>query len=184
MAKKLLIITSSLRKGSNSDRLADAFAKGAEEAGSAVERISLKGTNIGYCVGCLACQKTGKCVLGDDAVEIAEKVKNADVLCFASPVYYYSISGQLKTLLDRLNPLFASDCRFRDVYFFSTAHENADAAFEGSVTAMQGWIDCFAKARLAGTVFAGGVGAPGEIEGHKALEEARKLGGTIEGGTV
>lgn len=179
MAKKLLIITSSLRKGSNSDILANAFAKGAEEAGNTVEMISLKGKEIRYCVGCLACQKTERCVLKDDAAEIAEKVKHADALGFASPVYYYSISGQLKTLLDRLNPLFPSDYRFRDVYLLSTAQEEDKTAFEGSVTAIQGWVDCFSKARLAGTVFAGGVGAPGEIKGHESLTEAHELGRKI-----
>jgi len=179
MAKKLLVITASLRKGSNSDRLADAFAQGAQEAGNTVETIRLKGKDIRFCRGCLACQNTGKCVQKDDAAEILEKAKGVDVLTFASPVYYYSVSGQLKTLLDRLNPLFGSDYRFRDVYFLSAAQEDEKTTFEGSVTALQGWIDCFPKARLAGTVFAGGVGAPGEIEGHRALAEARRLGKTI-----
>jgi len=179
MGKKLLVITSSLRKGSNTDALADAFAEGAEEAGNTVETVTLKGKKIQYCTGCLACQQTEKCVLKDDAAKIAEKVKNADVLAFASPVYYYSISGQLKTLLDRLNPLFPSDYRFRDVYFLSAAYEDEKTTVQGSVTAMKGWVDCFAKARFAGTVFAGGVNTPGEIKGHKALTEARKLGGKI-----
>jgi len=179
MAKKLLIITASLRKDSNSDMLADAFAKGAAEAGNTVETISLKGKEIRFCTGCLACQKTGKCVLKDDAAGIAEKVKRADALGFVSPVYYYSISGQLKTLLDRLNPLFSSDYSFTDVYFLSAAYEDGEATFKGSVTAIRGWVDCFSKARLAGTVFAGGVGAPGEIEGHRALMEARELGKRI-----
>lgn len=179
MAKKLLIVTSSLRKGSNSDLLADAFAKGAEEAGNTVETISLKEKEIRYCIGCLACQETGRCVLADDVPEIMEKVRNADTVAFASPVYYYSISGQLKTLLDRLNPLFSSAYRFRDVYFLSTAYEDEKATVEGSVTAIRGWVDCFSKARLAGTVFAGGVGAPGEIKGHRALTQARELGRNI-----
>jgi len=174
-----LIVTSSLRKNSNSDLLADAFAKGAEEAGNSVETVSLKGKEIRYCIGCLSCQRTGTCVLKDDAVRIAEKAKDADVLAFASPVYYYSISGQLKTLLDRLNPLFPSDYRFRDVYFLSAAYEDGEAVFEGSVTAIRGWVDCFSRARLAGTVFAGGAGAPGEVRGQEALAKARELGRTI-----
>ena len=101
------------------------------------------------------------------------------MLAFASPVYYYSISGQLKTLLDRLNPLFPSDYRFRDVYFLSAAYEDGEAVFEGSVTAIRGWVDCFSRARRAGTVFAGGAGAPGEVRGQEALAKARELGRTI-----
>lgn len=73
MAKKVLIITSSFRKGSNSDALAQAFASGAEEAGHQVECISLKGKDIRFCIGCLACQETQKCVLKDDAAPLVEK---------------------------------------------------------------------------------------------------------------
>ena len=58
-----------------------------------------------FCVGCFACHDTQKCVLNDDAVWIAEKVKNADTLVFVTPIYYYEMCGQMKTLLDRMNPL-------------------------------------------------------------------------------
>lgn len=174
--KKVLIITSSLRGRSNSDILAAAFAEGAREAGHEVTEISLKGKTIGFCRGCLACQKTGRCVIADDARPICDAVKDADVLVFASPVYYYSISGQLKTLLDRLNPLFAADYAFREVYFLSSAAEDSEEAAENPKTAVQGWVDCFEEARLAGTVFAGGCDAPGAIEGHPALGEARAMG--------
>jgi len=61
--------------------------------------------DLKFCVGCLACQETRRCVLQDDAVWIAEKVRNADTLVFVTPIYYYEMSGQFKTLLDRLNPL-------------------------------------------------------------------------------
>ena len=87
MSKKVLVITSSFRKGGNSDSLAEAFANGAREAGNEVESISLADKTIGFCKGCLACGKTQKCVIKDDAVEIAEKMKNADVIAFATPVY-------------------------------------------------------------------------------------------------
>lgn len=174
--KHVLILTASLRPQSNSDRLAAAFAEGAREAGHAVETISLKGKRLAFCTGCLACQKTGRCIIADDARAIAEKVKEADVLVFVSPVYYYSIAGNLKTLFDRLNPLFAGDYRFREVYFLSAAAEDSEEAAEGPKTAVQGWVDCFEEARLAVTVFAGGCDAPGTIEGHPALDEARAMG--------
>ncbi len=174
--KNVLIITSSLRANSNSDALAAAFADGAGEAGSHVETVSLKGKTIGFCVGCLACQKTQTCVIRDDAVALAEQVKNADVLVLAGPVYYYSVSGLLKTFLDRCNPLYPSDYKFRDVYFLATAADTGKSAMDGPVKAVQGWVDCFEKARLAGTVFGGGVDAPGQIQGHEALEKAREMG--------
>ena len=79
---------------------------GARETGHKVEKVSLKDKTIGFCKGCLACQKTGNCVIQDDAGEIVEKMLHADVLVFATPVYYYEMSGQMKTLLDRANPLY------------------------------------------------------------------------------
>lgn len=84
--KKVVIISASLRKTSNSDILAKEFEKGAKTAGNEVEYISLVGKKIGFCVGCLACQKTQKCVIADDAAQIADQVKNADVLVFATPI--------------------------------------------------------------------------------------------------
>jgi len=174
--KNVLIITASLRPNSNSDALAASFAQGAREAGNAVETVSLKGKAIGFCVGCLACQKTQTCVIKDDAVALVEKVKNADVVVFAAPVYYYSVSGLLKTFLDRCNPLYPSEYKFRDVYFLATAAEADESAMDGPVKAVEGWVDCFEKARLAGTVFGGGVDAPGQIRGHEALQTAYKMG--------
>ena len=177
--KKVCIVTASLRANSNSDALAQAFAAGAEEAGNAVEAVSLKGKKIAYCRGCMACQKTLTCAIRDDANEIAEKVKGAEVVVFVTPVYYYSISGQLKTLFDRCNPLYNADYKFRDVYLLATAADDAEGAVEGAEKAVQGWVDCFERARFAGTVFCGGVDAPGEIAGNAALKQAYKAGKTV-----
>ena len=77
---RVLVITTSLRAKSNSDRLAEELIRGASEAGHEVGHISLRNKTIGFCRGCLACQKTQRCVIRDDAVEIAEKVKAADTL--------------------------------------------------------------------------------------------------------
>lgn len=179
MPKNVLIVTSSLRTGSNSDTLAQAFARGAREAGHSVEVLSLKGKKISFCQGCLACQKAHKCVIDDDAVDIAEKIGHADVVAFASPVYYYGLSGQLKTLLDRCNALYTSDYSFRSVYLLATAAENEGTTVSGSIQGIQGWVDCFENAELADTIFAGGVTGPGAIEGHPALEKAYQAGKAI-----
>ena len=174
---KVLVITTSLRAKSNSDRLAEEVIRGAKDAGHEVEHISLKGKDIKFCIGCLACQKTQKCVLKDDAIEIAEKVKNADTLVFTTPIYYYEMSGQMKTLLDRLNPLYPSDYRFRKVYMLSTATEDEEYVPEKAVSGLQGWIDCFEKAKFAGSLFCGGISDAGEADRHQAeLEEAYEFG--------
>ena len=177
---KILVITTSLRAKSNSDILAERLIAGAKDAGHSVEHISLKGKDIRFCIGCLACQKTQKCVLKDDAVEIAEKVKNADTLVFATPIYYYEMSGQMKTLLDRLNPLYPSDYKFRKVYMLATAAEDEEYVPEKAVSGLQGWIDCFEKAELAGSLFCGGINDAGEANGRPAeLEEAYEFGKQI-----
>jgi len=179
MGKNVLIVTASLRPNSNSDALATAFAEGARAAGNAVETVSLKGKSINFCLGCLACQKTQKCVIRDDAAALAEKVKNAGAVAFATPVYYYGPSGLLKTFLDRCNPLYPSDYAFRDVYLLAAAADADESAMDGPVKAMEGWVGCFERARLAGTVFAGGVDAPGGTEGHPAIKRAYDMGRTI-----
>ena len=176
MNKKVLILSSSPRKGGNSETLAAAFAKGAQEAGNRVETVYLREKQVSFCKGCFACQKLGHCIIQDDAVEIAAKMHDADVLVFATPVYYYCVSGQLKTMLDRANPLFDSDYAFTKAYLLATAAEDGEETVEGTVKAVQGWVDCFERCKLAGTVFAGGVNDVGDIAGHPALEKAYQMG--------
>lgn len=179
MSKKVLVISTSLRRNSNSHALAEEFAKGAKEAGHQVEFISLIGRQIEYCVGCLSCQRTGQCVIEDDANLIAEKMLEADVVCYATPIYYYEMAGQMKTLLDRMNPLFSADYKFRDVYMLSTAADDGPHVADRAVNGLEGWIECFAKAELAGSLFAGGVTGPGEITNHPALAKAYDMGKNI-----
>ena len=126
--------------------------------------------------GCLACQKTGSCVIGDDAGEIVEKMLYADVLVFATPIYYYEMSGQMKTMLDRANPLYTADYAYRDVYLLATAADENEHTIDGARKGLEGFIACFERARFAGCVFAGGVDAPGTVKKHSALEKAREMG--------
>ena len=180
MSKLILVLSTSLRKNSNSEALADAFAKGAMEAGHTVQKVSLRKKTIGFCTGCFACQKNGSCIIRDDAVEIVRQMHDADVIVFATPIYYYEMSGQMKTLLDRANSLFGSDYAFRDIYMLSAAAEDEEGVDGRAVSGLEGWIACFERARLAGTVFAGGVNDPGEIAGHPALRKASEMGKAIQ----
>lgn len=177
---KVLVITTSLRAKSNSDILAERLIAGAKDAGNEVEHISLKGKEIKFCIGCLACQKTQKCIHKDDAVLIAEKVKDADTLVFATPIYYYEMSGQMKTLLDRLNPLYPSDYRFRKVYLLSCAYEDGAETDEKALSGLAGWVDCFGKAELAGSLFIGGLNDPQDAaKNDAALDKAYAFGKAI-----
>ena len=178
--KKVLIISTSLRGNSNSDILARECEKGARDVGLDTEYISLKGKDIKYCIGCLSCQKTNKCVLKDDVADIMAKVKEAEVIVYATPIYYYEMCGQMKTLLDRLNPLYSSDYKFRDIYMIATAADDGDATFDKAYSGLQGWVDCFDKARLKGKVVAGGVDEAGSVNDfvdikNKAYELGKNL---------
>ena len=179
MSKTVLVLSTSPRKGGNSDALADAFVRGAQKAGNQVEKITLYDKTIGFCKGCLSCQNTQRCIIRDDADAITQKMLTADVIAFATPIYYYGMCGQMKTLLDRANPLFPAAYQFRDIYLLAAAAEADEHTVDGVVTGLQGWIDCFEKSRLAGTVFAGGVTAVGEIQGHPALQQAYETGKTV-----
>lgn len=179
MKKNVLIISTSLRNKSNSEVLADTFMKGAKDAGHQVEKVSLKGKRLEFCKGCLACQKTGHCIIQDDAGEIVKKMFHADVLVFATPIYYYEMSGQMKTLIDRANPLYATDYAFRQVYLLATAAEDDIHAMDGALKGLQGFVDCYEKLEFSGAVFAGGVDAPGEIHLHESLKRAYELGGAL-----
>lgn len=177
--KNVLVISTSLRAGSNSDMLAGKFAEGASAAGHHVEKVSLIGKNIGFCKGCLACQKLGRCMINDDANDMMQKVLNADVVCWATPVYYYEMSGQMKVLIDRLNALFTLDYKFRDVYLLTTAAEEEEETPKRAEMGLTGWVDCFPKSRLAGTLFCGGVTGPRAITGNSKLQEAYVMGKTV-----
>ena len=179
MSKKVVVVPTSLRTNSNSELLAKSFVEGAKEAGNEVEYISLKNKDIRFCIGCLACQKTGHCVIKDDVADIMNRVINADVVVWATPIYYYEMSGQMKTSIDRLNPMYSKDYKFRDVYLLATAAEEGDEVFEKAITGLNGWIECFEKTSIKGTVLAGGVSDSGAISGNDKLKEAYDLGSHV-----
>ena len=157
--KKVIVISTSLRHGSNSDMLAKKFVEGAKTAGNEVEKISLVDKSIQFCKGCLACQKLGRCVINDDANEIMAKV--------------------LKTLIDRMNAMYELDYQFRDVYLLTTAADDDENTPKRAESGLTGWIDCYPKSRIAGTLFCGGVNSPREIEANPKLKEAFELGKNV-----
>ena len=177
--KKIVVISTSMRAGSNSQVLAEKFAEGAKAAGNEVEFISLRGKDIKFCIGCLACQKLGTCVIKDDVPAIMEQVLNADVVCWATPIYYYEMSGQMKTLIDRMNAMYPKDYQFRDVYLLATATEDEEYVPKRAEAGLTGWIDCYPKCHLAGTLFCGGVPMPHSIDDHSKLQEAYELGKNV-----
>ena len=136
MAKKVLILSSSPRRGGNSDRLCDRFMAGAQQAGHEVEKIFLKDRRIGYCTGCGACYGgAGPCPQKDDAAGVIGKMVEADVIVMATPVYFYTLSAQMKTLIDRCCARYL-EMKGKEFYFILTAAEE-------SVPMMERTVECF-----------------------------------------
>lgn len=180
MSKKVLIIGTSSRINGNSNQIAKEFEKGAVEAGNECEIIYLAEKNLGFCKGCLACQKTKKCIIKDDANDIVEKMKHSDVIVWATPIYYYEMSGQMKTMIDRTNPLFADDYKFRDIYLIAAAADNGSYSADGALKGLNGWIECFDKTSLKGVIKGFGLEGINDIKNHNdILKEAYNAGKNI-----
>ena len=113
--KNVLIISSSPRKKGNSQLLCEQFKKGAEEKGHQVKIVRIMEQNIGFCRACDGCMRNGgTCVLQDDMAEILKMFQKADVLVLATPVYFYGISAQMKTVIDRTYPIWQHLGRIQD----------------------------------------------------------------------
>ncbi len=180
MSKKVLIISTSLRNNANSEILAKETARGAKDAGNEVEFLSLKDKNIQFCKGCLACQKLGHCVINDDANAITEKMKNAEVIVWATPVYYYEMSGQMKTMIDRANSLYATGHNFHDVYLITTSAEDSKGIVQTVINGLNGWMECLNNVSLKGYVEAGGLENPNDASASDLYKkQAYEMGKNI-----
>jgi multimeric flavodoxin WrbA len=181
MPKKIVILNGSPRKNGNTSALVQAFREGAESAGHTVTEFHLASMDIHPCKGCWGGGKDSAhpCVQRDDMEQIYPAYKEADIVVLASPLYYWTISGQLKMTFDRL---------------FAVAEESADYAnpIKESVLLMAAEGNGFEESEYwydrlmnhlgwtsLGKILCGGVVKPGDIQGNAKLEEARALGAQI-----
>lgn len=179
MPKKVVIVSSSPRKDGNSDILAQEFARGARDAGHCAEIINVRDMQLKFCTGCMSCMKRDGCILDDGMNAVYGTIRDADALVLASPVYYYAVSGQLKTFLDRLNPLYGRKNNFKDVYLLSASAEDDEAAMDGSVKDIRGWTDCFDGVKLAGVLRGTGLEARGDVKDTDFPEKAYNMGKNV-----
>lgn len=178
--KKVLVISSSPRRNGNSDLLCDQFMKGAIEAGHRAEKIFLADKTIHYCTGCGACANaTRPCVQKDDVAEILEKLVEADVIVLATPVYFYTMCAQLKTLIDRSCPRYTAISN-KEFYFILTAADTNRAAMNRTLESLRGFTeDCLENSREKGILFGLGVMDRGEVKETPAYREAFEMGKRI-----
>jgi len=179
----ILVISASPRKNANSDLLADRLIAGATAAGASVEKIRLRELSINYCRACDACQKSAEtpCVQQDDMNALLPKLRAAGVLVFASPIYFFSLSGQMKVFLDRTYALGGGeDWSALSGKKCATLFTYADAnpMYSGVSNAYRNFQDAclFLGLTDAGCLHAT-CGAAGEIANNQAiLQEAEALG--------
>ncbi|MBP3425742.1 MAG: flavodoxin family protein [Rikenellaceae bacterium] len=176
MAKRVLILSGSPRKGGNSDTLCDRFAQGAKEAGHDVEKIWIQGRNVAPCLGCYYCKThAGECARKDDMAEILDKMLAADVLVLSSPVYFYSISSQLKAVIDRTVARWL-EFRGKEFYYIMTAAEDTPTVMDCTLECMRGLAECLEGSVERGVIYGKGVYERGEIADHPAMQQAYEMG--------
>ena len=176
MAKRVMVLSASPRKGGNSDLLCDQFMLGAKEAGNHAEKIFLRDKKINYCTGCGACQgNEGKCVQKDDMANILGKMIAADVIVMATPVYFYTMNGQMKTLIDRTCSRY-TEISNKEMYFIVTAADSRKQAMERTLEGFRGFTSCLTGAREKGVVYGTGAWNIGDIKGSNAMTQAYEMG--------
>ena len=174
--KNVLILSGSPRRNGNSDMLCDRFTLGAREAGHNVEKIFLRDRKIGYCTGCDYCFKTHKCSQKDDMAEIIEKMIQADVLVFATPVYFYSMDAQMKTLIDRTLPRY-TEMSHKECYFILTAAVTEKANLKRTVEGLRSFTeDCLEGTTERGVIYGTGAWGVGDVQNTPAYQEAYEMG--------
>ena len=150
--------------------------RGAVDSRHQTEKIFMGDKIIHPCTGCSVCSQYGKpCPQKDDAAKIIEKMLTADVIVMATPVYFYAMSAQMKTLIDRCCGPY-TEMKNKEFYFIATAAENDESIMDRVVANFMGFLDCLENPTVKGTLFCGGVWHAGEIKGNPALQRAYEMG--------
>jgi multimeric flavodoxin WrbA len=179
MTKKVLVISSSPRKGGNSDILCDEFIKGATSSENNIEKIYFQDKNINYCLGDMGCQQTNKCSQEDDMEEILNKMVSSDIIVMATPVYFYTMCGQMKTFIDRTVPRYR-DMKNKEFYFIITAAVGTEKALQTTLYEFKAFLSCLINPHKKGVIYGTDATVVGDIKNNKkAMEKAYQYGKNI-----
>ncbi len=175
---KILVITGSPRKNGNSNTLADNFIKGAKEAGHEVVRFDAAFKNIHPCIACDKCNMNGQCVFKDDFEFVKENIIDADAVIFVTPMYYFGISAQIKTVIDRFyainSQIHVAKKSALILTYADTSPKEAQPIINHYETLLNylGWSD-------SGKVIASGVWTAGSVNNTQYPKQAYELGKNI-----
>lgn len=176
---KVLAIHGSMRRKGNSAILCDEVLRGAKESGCETEKLEVKDLAIRDCLGCCACLSNGgHCVQKDDMEHIYDAMKSADVIIYASPIYYYTWNSTMKRVVDRSFAITNALSGKTFCLVTAMAAESEDYA-ELMLESFRKYIECIPGAREGGHVIGCGTNAPGDVRGTKAMGEAYALGKSL-----
>jgi len=183
----VLAIGGSPRKDGNTSLLLAKFLEGSSAEGGRVSRIDLVDYTIAPCRECLACFSDGNCILGDDMQQIYPRLLASDIIVFASPIFFYGVTGWAKAMIDRSQALWArkyvlkvspsaTETGKRWGYFISVGGTRGQKVFEGAILTVKYFYDTL-DATYAGELLFRGIDAKGDIEKEPgALDSAYELG--------
>lgn len=175
MSKNILLISASPREQGNSDILCDEFMRGAKDAGHHAEKIRLTDKNINYCTGCCSCiSGNGSCAQQDDMNDIYKKIIAADVIVLASPVYFRSFNGQMKTFIDRVCPIYSMISN-KDIYFIISA-AGGRLPVDSTVQSFRIFTGCLHGITEKGTIASTGIWDEGGVTGSATSRQAYDAG--------
>ena len=178
--KKVLILSGSPRKGGNSDILCDEFARGAREQGHEVEKVFVSEKKIAPCCGCYYCKDhAGACVYNDDMPALLQKIIDCNVLVLSSPVYFYSVCAQLKTVIDRTVARW-TELENKDLYYIMTSADDESDTMDGTLACFHGFAMCINGYEEKGTLYGRGVHEKGEVKNRPELMQiAYEMGESV-----
>jgi NAD(P)H-dependent FMN reductase len=189
----VLGISGSPRRHGNTETLLDSFLDGADAAGADVEKVVIRTLQYQPCRGCNACVKTGECIVKDDFTPLFDRIRAADILALASPIYSMGITAELKGLVDRAQPWWAQKFVLKTLFFdydhirmhkglfISTAGQNWDHVFNGAFPIVTAFFNDLGF-EYYDNIIANNMDEYGGIRGHPtALAEAFEKGRTVVG---
>lgn len=174
--KKVVVLSSSPRKGGNSDLLCDEFIKGAQAAGHKAEKVYLNDKDIKYFVRDDYQSKDS--IVYDDAPAVVQKMIDADVIVLATPVYFYAMSGQMKTMIDRTYDRYR-EIKDKEFYYIITAAIRDESKMSRTVEEFRGFLECLPDASECGIIYGLGTWGKGDVKTTPAMEEAFEMGKNI-----
>lgn len=175
---KAIAINGSPRINGNSDVLCDQFLKGAQEAGCETEKIQIGKAKLNPCHACYACKTTGRCIQQDDMDEILEKLIHSDVILLATPVYFYSMDAQMKTLIDRSLARY-QEIKDKTFYFAITAADPNHEAMDPTIAGLKGYTTCLPGAVVKDVFYGTGAWEKGDVLGLPVMQKIYEAGKKI-----